>query len=128
MPAIIVHGDRDHVVSPANAHQLARQWLHLNWPSSVGAANTMPAVGIRGRARSPTAQCTVLALGTDRQYERTDYRRNGKPLVRVCMIRKVGHAWSGGDAKLKFNSAEGPKASLLMWQFFRMHQRATGEK
>jgi len=125
MPAIIVHGDRDHVVAPANAGQLARQWLHLNWPSSAGAAHTIPGVGSRHRGGGPTAKSTILAPGTDRQYERTDYRRNGKPLVRVCMVRKVGHAWSGGDPKLKFNSADGPKASTLIWQFFQMHQRAT---
>jgi poly(hydroxyalkanoate) depolymerase family esterase len=124
MPAIIVHGDRDHVVAPANAGQLARQWLHLNWPSSAGAANTIPTVGSRHRGGRPTATCTVLAAGTDRQYERIDYRRNGKPLVRVCMVRKVGHAWSGGDPKLKFNSANGPKASALIWQFFQLHRRA----
>lgn len=122
MPAIIVHGDRDHVVAPANAGQLTQQWLHLNWPASAGAANTMPAVGKRGGG--PTAKYAVLAQGTDRQYERTDYVRNGRPLLRVCRVRKVGHAWSGGDPALKFNSADGPKASTMIWQFFEMHRRA----
>ncbi len=111
MPAMILHGQRDHLVAPRNARQLAQQFVRLNWPPS-------------GRGFEPVGRPAVMAADTGREYQREDFLRGGKPVVRLCLVKDVGHAWSGGDAQFKFNAKEGPKASALIWQFFAMHHRA----
>lgn len=103
MPIIILHGERDHVVSMRNAVQLAQQFSYLNAASSASVA--------------------VLAKGTHREYIRQDFVKSRRIAVRLCRLKEVGHAWSGGDSKLKFNSKHGPAASMLMWRFFAMHSR-----
>ena len=103
MPVMILHGKRDHVVSARNAVQLAQQFSYLNAVSSM--------------------KETVLGQGTHREYARQDFLKDGRVAVRLCMLKEVGHAWSGGDSKLKFNSKNGPAASMLMWRFFAMHSR-----
>lgn len=117
IPAIVLHGQRDHLVAPRNARQLAQQFVHVNWALSVGgdpvSAQALGKVGI-------------LAVGTQREYHREDFLLGGKVMVRLCLIKDIGHAWSGGDEKLKFNAKEGPNASLLIWQFFVRHCRAAG--
>lgn len=105
VPAIILHGRRDRVVSERNAFQLAAQFCSVN---GVAAATER-----------------VLAEGTHREYFRRDYVRAGRSIVRLCLLEEVGHAWSGGDGKVKFHAAKGPTASLLIWRFFSMHARAS---
>ncbi|HLU04191.1 MAG TPA: PHB depolymerase family esterase, partial [Advenella sp.] len=102
-PLLILHGKRDHLVSMQNAEQLAAQFAHLNAASA-------------SRAR-------LLAQGTHREYVRQDFLNGKKIMVRLCLLKEVGHAWSGGNSKLKFSSKEGPSASVLIWQFFCMHGR-----
>ena len=123
MPALILHGQNDTVVVPRNATQLAQQFVHVNWlPASSGLT---PATALALRiAVKPVGKETVLAKGTVREYQRWDFMRSRKPIVRLCLIKGVGHAWSGGDAAQKFNAKEGPAASALIWQFFQMHRRA----
>jgi poly(hydroxyalkanoate) depolymerase family esterase len=127
MPAMILHGQLDHVVAPRNARQLTQQFVHINWVlandrvSVAGSLlhNAVPAVGhVEAAPRK-----SVMAAGTKREYVREDYIRGRKTVVRLCLIKSVGHAWSGGDSKLKFNATDGPKASAVIWQFFEMHQR-----
>lgn len=103
IPVMILHGRRDRVVSMPNAIQLAEQFAFLNGASLVREA--------------------VLARGTHREYERQDFLKAGRPVVRLCLLKEVGHAWSGGDARLKFHSEKGPNASVLIRSFFAMHDR-----
>src|SRR5690606_34191525 len=103
MPVMILHGQRDHIVSARNALKLAEQFSYLNDTSAI--------------------KDSVLARGTHREYVRQDFLKGGRIMVRLGLIKEVGHAWSGGDARLKFHSAKGPSASVLMWAFFAMHSR-----
>ncbi|HEY9278500.1 MAG TPA: PHB depolymerase family esterase, partial [Eoetvoesiella sp.] len=120
VPAIILHGQRDHLVAIRNADQLAQQFVYLNWPV---AGNTVAEHTLPGSVPAPAPNVSVLAAGTEREYERRDYSIGRKPLVRLCLIKNVGHGWSGGDARLKFNAKAGPVACTLIWQFFNMHQK-----
>jgi poly(3-hydroxybutyrate) depolymerase len=125
MPALILHGQNDAVVAPRNATQLAQQFLHINWlpqPHGVLPATSFSGLALRSTVK-PAAKETVLAKGTAREYQRWDFLRGRKAIVRLCLIKGVGHAWSGGDATQKFNAKEGPAASALIWQFFNMHRR-----
>ncbi len=127
MPAMILHGQHDHVVAPRNARQLTQQFVHINWALTDGRPVLDTGISRRSvaivRHVDPTPRKSVMAAGTNREYLREDYIRGRKAVVRLCLIKSVGHAWSGGDGKLKFNAKDGPKASAVIWQFFDMHQR-----
>lgn len=109
MPAIIIHGDADHVVSPVNADQLAVQFLRLN--------RVVDETGARksGEVREERKGGVVMR----------DYLRGGRRVVRLCRVQGLAHAWSGGDEAVPFHSAKGPDASAMVWEFFK-HQRRTG--
>ncbi|PQV46393.1 PHB depolymerase family esterase [Paraburkholderia sp. BL21I4N1] len=109
MPAIIVHGDADHVVSPVNADQLAEQFLRLNRIVDANGARKS------GEVREERKGGVVMR----------DYIRGGRRVVRLCRVQGLAHAWSGGDDVIPFHSAKGPEASAMMWEFFK-HQRRAG--
>ncbi|OLL27849.1 esterase [Burkholderia sp. SRS-W-2-2016] len=106
MPAIILHGDADHVVAPVNAEQLATQFLRLN--------RMIDARGARksGEMREDRKGGVVMR----------DYVRSGRRVVRMCRVQGLGHAWAGGDDAVPFHSSKGPDASAMIWEFFK-HQR-----
>lgn len=108
MPTMIVHGEFDAVVEKRNAAQLAAQFARVN--------------------RLTDAHGT-LRVGEMRTYSRdgadyTDWLRAGRLVVRLCIVRGLGHAWSGGDAREAFHSGKGPEATSMLWQFFRRQKRA----
>src|SRR5690606_33231022 len=105
MPALIMHGNADKVVAPRNAAQLAAQFLYLN------------------RLSPATGHTTVLAQGTRNEYDRTDYGSDKTTIVRVCLVKELEHAWSGGNGDIRFHSSAGPDASALLWRFFTAHRR-----
>jgi len=106
MPALIIHGDADHVVAPVNADQLATQFLRLN--RLIDARGGHQA----GEMREDRKGGVVMR----------DYVRGGRRVVRWCRVQGLGHAWSGGDDALPFHSSKGPNASAMIWEFFK-HQR-----
>jgi poly(3-hydroxybutyrate) depolymerase len=56
-------------------------------------------------------------------YRLQDYCVAKKLLLRVCEVRHLEHAWSGGDCAWKYNACQGPDASKMMWDFFTRHRR-----
>jgi poly(hydroxyalkanoate) depolymerase family esterase len=112
MPAIIIHGDADHVVAPVNADQLAQQFLRLN--------RIVDANGGRksGEMREDRKGGVVTR----------DYVRSGRRVVRLCHVQGLAHAWSGGDEVIPFHSAKGPDASAMIWEFFKHQRRAAVER
>lgn len=109
MPAIVIHGDVDPVVAPANADQLAEQFLRLNRMVDANGARKS------GELREERKGGMVMR----------DYVRSGRRVVRVCRVQGLAHAWSGGDDAVPFHSAKGPDASAMIWEFFK-HQRRAG--
>ncbi len=107
MPALIVHGDGDRVVAPKNADHLAVEFLRLN-----GLADNHGMLS--GAEQIETHEHGAAT---------TDYRREGKSVVRLCHVKGLDHAWSGGDETVPFHAAVGPDASALMWSFFEPHRR-----
>lgn len=106
MPALILQGQLDPAVAPRNARQLFEQFRALNFPH---------------RDNVPVER--VLGLGTDKAYRRVDLLRGRKTVLRLCEITRVEHAWSGGDASVKYHARGGPDASALVWRFFRGQRR-----
>ncbi|WP_414446962.1 PHB depolymerase family esterase [Burkholderia sp. 22PA0099] len=102
MPVLIVHGDDDPVVASANADQLAVEFLRLN--------------GLADAAGVPEGvEHSETDIGDARLIE---YRRGGEPVVRVCHVAQLGHAWAGGDDTVPYHAATGPDASAMIWGFF----------
>ena len=65
----------------------------------------------------------VLGLGTEKAYRRVDLVRGRKTVLRLCEITRVEHAWSGGDASVRYHARSGPDASALIWRFFQGQRR-----
>lgn len=107
MPALVVHGALDTVVTDRNATQLGIAFARLN-----------RLVDEHGAMR----------VGEQRTYARddadyVDYLKAGRLVVRVCIVRRLPHAWSGGDPREPFHSATGPDATAMFWHFFRRQHR-----
>jgi poly(hydroxyalkanoate) depolymerase family esterase len=107
MPAIIVHGESDDVVSPHNGGQLAQQFVRLN--------RFVDASGQRLHGTERDSAAPGLA--------RRDWILDDVPVVRLCRIEQLRHAWSGGDGAIPFHVSEGPESSRLIYDFFRLHRR-----
>jgi poly(hydroxyalkanoate) depolymerase family esterase len=104
---LVVHGDHDDVVAPANAAALVRQYLRFNGDTLV--SSNLP---LRGSdASSHEAAGVRYGLRTD------DWWIDGRVRVREAMVEGLGHAWSGGDAKRAFSDARGPDALELFERF-----------
>jgi poly(3-hydroxybutyrate) depolymerase len=106
MPAIILQGDRDAMVDRCNGAGLL---AHLVWANGVDIND----------AASPRPE----AAGTARYHLRTDVPAGRGAVVTLCEVPGLGHAWSGGDGRVRFHARHGPDACRLMWQFFKTRQR-----
>ena len=106
MPTMILQGQMDPAVAPRNARQLFEQFRALNG---------LP-------ADEPPVE-RVLGLGTEKAYRRVDLLRGRKTVLRLCEITRVEHAWSGGDASVRYHARSGPDASALIWRFFQGQRR-----
>lgn len=95
-PALIVlHGESDAVVSPANAELIAQQW----------------------RAGGSDA---LRDSGTTQGYAWRRWRaHDGR--VELWKVDGLGHAWSGGSTAGSFADPGGPRAADVMLQFFLAH-------
>ncbi|WP_158901942.1 PHB depolymerase family esterase [Burkholderia sp. L27(2015)] len=109
MPALIVHGDADDVVAQVNGDQLEMQCLQLN--------------GALAQDGKLAGAVKMQVSGAHSKVIERDYRAGKRVIVRACRVAGLKHGWSGGDPALPFNSAQGPNASALMWEFFRLHHR-----
>lgn len=107
MPSLIIQGEQDQVVRPANAAQLFAQCCAVN---ELDPAQVAPP-----RLYAARKGCNA--------YRITEAGRGRCMLVRLVEVAHLSHAWSGGDAALRYNAAPGPDASAMLWAFFRRHVR-----
>jgi poly(hydroxyalkanoate) depolymerase family esterase len=96
MPAIVFHGDADHVVSPRNGAAVVAQAT----PKGLKVEVERGEAGGRGYSR---------ALHRDAA---------GAVLCEHWTIHGAGHAWTGGDATGSHTDRLGPDASREMLRFF----------
>lgn len=120
MPTILIQGMADKIVRPVNQTQLTQQGLLVNRlsPESTLPVITKFAGQIVGDKElgNPDSKPTHA-------YEIHDYVLKRTPLLRSVQITDLGHAWSGGDGAMVFNSSTGPDASAMLLDFFALHQR-----
>lgn len=100
-PLLVIHGESDHSVVPANADASAELWRDL--------------------AEGPPPTAKVLRQtrrGSRHPYTTADWLHRGSVYVRQVRIAGLGHAWSGGAARQAFSDPGGPDALKLAWGFF----------
>jgi poly(hydroxyalkanoate) depolymerase family esterase len=100
-PLLVIHGEADHSVAPANAEASSELWLGLGH-------------GVPVTAKAPRQ----TQRGSRHPYTTTDWLRGGKVYVRQVRIAGLGHAWSGGTPRQAFSDPKGPDALKLAWGFF----------
>ena len=96
-PLLVLQGSSDHVVSPRNGLATAQLWAQ-----ALGAKASAAISQQRGK-RYP--------------MQVTPFKRQGRTAVELRDIAGLGHAWSGGGAKLAYSDPAGPDASALTWAF-----------
>lgn len=96
-PLLVIHGETDRVVDASNARTSAAVWALAT-----------------GAAPGPER---VLQRGNRYPARVTDYKHKGRVQVSLHQVEKLGHAWSGGPAKLAYSDANGPDATRLVWSF-----------
>ncbi len=105
-PLLVLHGDADSVVAASNAGSTAAVWA-----TATGARPGMERTLQRGKRHAMRV---------------TEFRRGGRTFVMLCQVAGLGHAWSGGAARLAFSDPAGPDASRLIWAFAVKQFKAPG--
>jgi poly(hydroxyalkanoate) depolymerase family esterase len=113
VPALVIHGAADDVVTPVNAVFLVRQFLLLNGfaPGELPAGAALPPAQIRA----------FQARVSD--YLMSEYYADRRLAARLLTIPGLGHAWSGGDPALPFFDGGRLDATQLVCDFFASHAR-----
>lgn len=100
LPALLViQGNMDTIVASCNGAQVAQ-----GWAACEGAKAGQPRTVQRGK-RYPT--------------EITDYRNRDRSVATLCVVKGLGHAWSGGAPGLSYSDPQGPDASRMAWSFMQ---------
>ena len=107
VPLIVIHGDKDAIVTPANAVKL---------------------IGCRLAAGDITSQDGPITARVDggRPFTRTIYYSfDGVAVAESWIVHGGGHAWYGGNPAGSYTDPEGPDASAEMIRFFLLHEATT---
>jgi len=108
---LVVQGELDEVVSPANGIALVHQFLRIN-------GHPAGAVGYTNGARLPASDATSRESADGRYSTRTDdWTSDGRVVVRHALVEGLGHAWSGGDSHFAYADGRGPDALALLMRF-----------
>ena len=110
VPTLVMHGDGDTVVHPRNAELTVAQVRKFAELMGV------PARPLRGSLEQ-------LVTGNGRSYRQSDFTRSEQLVLRSILIEGLGHAWSGGDERERFNDPMPPDASRLLWDFLSQFRR-----
>jgi poly(hydroxyalkanoate) depolymerase family esterase len=101
VPTIVLHGDGDRTVHPANAGHVLSQ---------AGAGSELTARTERGSSDGGVAWTRTV---------HTDVA--GRELLEDWRLHGIGHAWSGGSADGSHTAPTGPDASAVIVRFLLQH-------
>jgi poly(3-hydroxybutyrate) depolymerase len=103
-PLLVIQGLADGVVAPRNAKALVAQFLAR---AGIDADDDrLPPAAVDRHVDAPGHAMRVR-----------DWRAGGGLVARLVEIEGLGHAWSGGDATLRFNDADAPDALAIIDDF-----------
>ena len=106
VPLLAIQGMADDVVAPRNATALCAQYLARAGFDCDG--ETLPAASADRRVADEEKPLRIR-----------EWRDDGGLVARLVEIDGLGHAWSGGDAALRFNAADAPDALAMVGEFLR---------
>ena len=113
VPTIVFHGTQDLAVHPVNGDQVVQQWMETDRLASQGAYTA--------RFDTPSSDERRRAPGGRSYRVKTWTDASGKVVQAYWTVEGMGHAWSGGRARMPYSDPHGPNASLAMYQFFVDH-------
>lgn len=99
VPAIVIHGDADHLVNTGNGDAVLEQFLHAQDGRLHKHSEAHDHAGRR---------CTRSAWRDE----------GGRTVLEHWQLHGAGHAWSGGNPHGSHTDATGPSASAEMLRFF----------
>ncbi len=105
-PLLVIQGSADRAVVARNG-PAAAQW----WAYAMGAHASAARTVQRGQ-RLPA--------------EVTDFKLGVRTVVRLVMVKGLGHAWSGGAPGEPFGDPLGPDASRMVWAFAQKQFQGAG--
>ena len=110
VPSIVIHGNADRTVAPANATQVLRQWMTANHLAA-------PETCDHDVARPSTTWRAQVSGG--HTYTRSRWiNERGALMHELLEVEGLGHAWSGGAAGGSYSDPRGPSATDAIWTFF----------
>jgi poly(hydroxyalkanoate) depolymerase family esterase len=113
MPLIVMQGDADTTVPPANAQLLLQQFLGVDDLADDGTANGSVST-------TPAHHDTGTASGGD-GYDVDTYDFAGASLIESWTVHGMGHAWPGGADGLPYSDPKGPDGSREIYRFLSEH-------
>jgi poly(hydroxyalkanoate) depolymerase family esterase len=114
VPVLVVQGDADRVVPPANADLLVRQWLETADLAFDGRDD--------GPVPTEPARRRQEATSGGYSYEVATWNGpDGGPLVERWLVAGLGHAYPGGPPDGAYTDPRGPDATAGAWRFFQAH-------
>jgi len=113
VPTIVFHGTNDLAVQPVNGDQVVQQWMETARLVSPGAYTArFDKPSSYERRRDPGGRSYTVKTWND---------SSGNVVQAYWKVDGMGHAWSGGRARMPYSDPHGPNASLAMYQFFVDH-------
>jgi len=110
VPSIVIHGNADHSVNPANAINVLRQSMIAN---DLAALETC-----HHDVAHPTTSWRGQADGGHPYTQSRWTEGDGALMHELLEIDGLGHAWSGGSAGSAHTDPRGPCATEMIWTFF----------
>ncbi len=110
VPSMVIHGDADRTVSPANAIHVLHQSMaanHLAAPETCDHDPENPTSSWRGQT------------GDGRSYTQSRWLdARGMLMHELLIVNGLAHAWSGGAPGGSYTDPRGPSATDAIWTFF----------
>jgi poly(hydroxyalkanoate) depolymerase family esterase len=104
-----IHGTADPMMNPKHSDRVIRDFIE-------GRADAR-------KTRSQDFAADPNVFGGFR-YSRTNYFKADNSLIGAkILVHGLGHAWSGGRPNL-LSDPRGPRATIIMWKFFKNQKRA----
>jgi poly(3-hydroxybutyrate) depolymerase len=114
MPAIVIQGDADDIVDPANAPLIVQEWQVTDNYVDAGAPS-----GAIPSASTSTVNATSAG---GQSYTVTTYGDgHGSDLIDYWLIHGMNHAWAGGSSTEQYADPSGPNEADAMYAFFSSH-------
>ncbi len=117
IPSLVIHGNADRTVNPANARRVLGQTMHANHLAAPETCNHHIAHPDTSRSsQSPGGLAYTQSRWTD---------ATGALMHELIEIDGLAHAWSGGTPGGSYTDPRGPSATEAIWTFFSLTTRST---